>query len=129
MATLLISAIAKFVNRGDLRSAVTITIPGGIVTGTLITQAEYLRRLSEAVKAGQGDVAKELGEAFAAAAEKTEAFAAEADEEVQEHEPEVLYFAEAVLFLGVHEAPVGLWTCRVADVSGFTMGKISVSRP
>jgi hypothetical protein len=117
MSQLLISVFAKAAHEG-LQSSVTISIPGAVVSGTLISGGEYLERLSKAVETGRGNAVGSVSKSLAGAAEDLRRLSAE----LSDAEPQALYLAEAKLHVGLRPIEIGLWSCRVADVTGFGMG-------
>ena len=122
----------------DVRVGLTVSVNGTVVGGTLIGRMEYFHSLASHFASHDGTTA--MGELFASSlhgivddAERRSQEELHARDGVSDHDPvvEFLHLAEARYIAGSGFMPHGrhgvLWRCRVADVSGWSLGDLTLT--
>jgi len=122
----------------DVRVGLTVSVNGTVVGGTLIGRMEYFHALASHFASHDGTT--EMGELFASSlhgivddAERRSHEELRARDGMSEHDPvvEFLHLADARYIAGSGFMPHGrhgvLWRCRVADVSGWSLGDLTLT--
>jgi hypothetical protein len=119
----------------DMEMAVTVSVGGGVVSGTLISTGAYYRTLADQFASAEGgtDMDELFAEAFrgiiddARRASKA-ALGEWADASRPDPEVEYLHLTDARYVSGSGFLPHGrqgvLWRCRAADVRGWSLGDL-----
>lgn len=120
----------------DLHVGLTVSVRGTVVGGTLISRVEYFRAVAAHFLSHDGTT--EMSELFASSlhdivddAQRRSREELLARDGLSEHDPvvEFLHFADARYIAGSGFMPHGrhgvLFRCRVADVSGWSLGDLT----
>lgn len=113
----LLEDLVGFANHGGLRMSISINVPGGIVSGTLIPVTQYFDEFVDQFKAGfKGDVGQIYFDQLSGYKPS--------EEELSEHRPlpQYIHLKDAKLYspgtTGGHvTAP--LWRGRINEIAGF----------
>ena len=118
---MLVAAAAR--NDGEL--GITLTVPGGVVTGLLIGVNRYWREY-EAAGTSAGDEMSSMLREFFTLPDK-----GGAEEEAPGHVWRHIHLREARYVTGALESPENgmLWRGRLAQVSGWSIGVLRASLP
>lgn len=123
----LLVVLVELVNRHEKRSlSATLTVGGSVVSGMMIGVTEYYDRLADAWQEmipGGEEVAKVYRSLSADASEKINNDDLRPDEPSFVHMKDAQYLSPTGL---VPTAPMLLWRGRIANVDGFSLGRLSV---
>lgn len=119
----------------DMQMALTVSVAGGVVSGTLISTSAYYRTLADQFASAEGgtDMDELFAEAFRGIIDDARRASKAAHDEWADgagREPalEYLHMTDARYVSGSAFLPHGrqgvLWRCRAADVSGWSLGDL-----
>lgn len=124
--------LVALVNGGGTRHGLTLAIEGSIVSGIMVSHREYFeefaRKYVEGLTAANPDEDwRDVGEIYASFGKDD---SDDADDKIQPL-PQYIHLRDARIFApGGNPIPGNegvLWRSRIAAVSGFTMGSLSVA--
>ena len=121
----LVQWFAKFVNSGQVGVSipVTFTIGGSLVSGHLISEADYFEQLSSDFSGALPEAAREAGKELIKALQPTLAV-----DEDDQPACQFVHLKKAQVFNGSsNPIPSGgtLWRGKISSVEGFSLGSLS----
>ena len=133
-----LEALLNFVDRGDFSAPLTLLVHGAILSGTPISQADYLRAfggaMTEAAMRGGAKLPESWQEAFdqladtaAEAEQRPQADGGGAGRPAGRKAYPYVYLKDVVLVVGNDLVAHPLWRVRLDHVSGWAVGRVGAT--
>lgn len=123
-----LQSLVNLVDLG-LGMGVTLSIPGSVVSGRLVSQADYLARLTEQFRSASSDESiASVADGFEKIGEAMER-PADAPVGWRPVPSDFIHLADARYVVGERLTPTDgmLWRGRISEVSGFSLGHMTQS--
>jgi len=115
----ILDTFVQAANRYDLSLDITLNVKGAVITGTMVSAAEYFGELSEILEGGD-EAAQMLSEQMAKAGET-----AGSDDKSEAH---FIHMKDTKVYCGDSKPTPSkgdfLWRGKLSEIDGFFLGKI-----
>jgi hypothetical protein len=126
----MLQELVLFVNQNPLEIEITLSIPGAMVSGMLISKYQYYDKYTAQVADGFRKVDPELAQAFLNEVSKGPKLTPEDERNVPASEYNFIHLKDVKMYsAGVPEDSVKaqLWRGRISEVAGFFLGSGQVA--